>query len=321
MRRVFAELILGLGLLAGSLAMSGWWFRSTMLQPERTERIANAVFDSPEVRAAIGKLIAKEVADVTGQQAADVDSFVQGRLAADDLSYLTSFVAEVHSAAVGSGPSEIALTTDMLSPLVGDKVAQVVVDKTGGASITVPVVKPLRSARDHLTPWLRGLLTVCLSAVAAAFILHPNRPAVFRRIGWWLLGLTAWQLLLTWVVPRYVVPAVTNNPWALLAGEVATASAVEMRPALIGLAVAGFASLGAAWAWGTIERDRHRSTATVYASGPPAVGSAGWSAWAASNAAAAQRRRDHTEEVPQTDGPIRFGRGHDRDAPGDTWGL
>jgi hypothetical protein len=321
MRRGLAGVILGLGLLAGSLAMSGWWFRSTMLQPERTERIANAVFDSPEVRAAVGRLIAKEVSDVTGQQTAEVDAFVQRRLTADDLSYLSSLVAKVHSAAVGSGPSQITLTTDMLTPLVGANVAQVVVDKTGGASITVPVVKPLRSAREHLTPWLRGLLAVCLGAIAAAFLLHPSRPAVFRRIGWWLLGLTAWQLLLTWVVPKFVVPAVTDNPWALLAGEVATVSAVEMRPALIALGVAGVGSLGAAWAWGTIERDRQRAVATVYAAGPPTVGSAGWSAWAASNAAASQRRHDRTEEVPRVDGPIRFGRGHDRESTGDTWGL
>jgi hypothetical protein len=284
MRRVVASLILGIGLLAGTLAMSGWWFRATTLDPTRTDRVANTVLESPEVRTAVGNAIGDAVAAESGQDPATVRALVDKSInELPDLSFLADLVGKAHQAALGVGPSKIVLDTTVLTPLVGADLAA----QANNVAFTVPTVRPLAEARKRLDPILLDVGAVALACIAAAFILHPRRPVVFRRVGFWLLGLSLWELMATWVFPAVVVPTITKNPWAQLAARTTVASSKDLIPVLAGLAVAGVASLVASVAWASYA---DRSPSVVHPTGQPVVGSAAWSAWAAQNAANTQQR-------------------------------
>lgn len=322
MRRIVAEIVLSIALLAGSLAFTGWWFRSTMLEPRRTERIASAALESPEVRQALGSAIAGAVAEATGQPRTVVEPFVTNALeSGTDLSMLTSVVADAHAAAIGDGPSRVALTTEALTPLVGAELAAT----ADGAGFSVPQVDRLQSLRNNLTGWLGALAMLCGAGIIAAMILHPNRPRVFRRLGIWLLTMSVWQLVITWVLPALIVPKLTDNPWALLAAKVAEAAAADLRSALAALCVAGVASLVAGVAWASVGESLRTQTRTVHPGGQPAVGSNAWSAWAAQNAANAARREERADRAGATPaGTTSFSSAHRRDparSNDDTWGL
>jgi hypothetical protein len=313
MRRVVAELILAIGLLAGSVAISGWWFQSTTLDPSRTERVASTVLESPEVRTAVGEAIATAVAKETGLDEATMQQTVNDAIrTVPDLSFLSSVVADAHRAAIGEGPSRVQLDQEVLAPLVGAEVAA----QAAGVGFTVPEVGVLTRANEGLSNWLQTLAIISGLCVLAAFILHPTRPAVFRRLGWWLLGLSLWQLMITWVIPAVVVPSLTTNPWALLAAKVSVASTSDVIPALAGLAVAGIASLVAAMMWTMAGETRAKE---VHAGGQPVVGSAAWSAWAAHNATNAQNRQ--RPEPTAASQPTKFSGSHDRQRDEGGWKL
>ncbi|MGD9794471.1 MAG: hypothetical protein AB7V43_13425 [Acidimicrobiia bacterium] len=325
MRRIVAEIVLSIALLAGSLAFTGWWFRSTMLEPRRTERIASTALESPEVRQALGSAIAGAVADSTGQPKSVVEPFVTKALdSGTDLTGLSSVIADAHAAAIGDGPSRVGLTKEALTPLVGAELA----GQADGAGFSVPQVDRLQSLRANLTGWLGALAMLCGAGVVAAMILHPNRPLVFRRLGIWLLSMSVWQLLITWVLPALIVPKLTDNPWALLAAKVAEAAAADLRSALAALCVAGVASLVAGVAWASVGESLRTQTRSVHPGGQPSVGSNAWNAWAAQNAANAARREERADRADRTAATsaraTSFSSAHRRDPSNpndDTWGL
>jgi hypothetical protein len=321
-RRITAEILLGIGLFLATLAASGFWLKVSMLEPDRTQKVASTVLESSEVRTAVAGAIADAVAQATNQKSEQIQPLVlQGIAGATDKSFLTELVARAHEAVIGIGSPKIALSADTLTPLVGAKLAA----QAAGVSFVVPQVKALATVRDRIDSWITALAAMAGLLVAAAFLIHNNRAKVFRQLGWWLLGMSAWELVVTWVVPAFILPAVTTNPWALLASRVAAASAADLRPALVGLAVAGVASLLASVMWGAV-RDEARRPKVIGASpqsgvmGQPVVGTAAWNAWAMQNAASAQRNRDGARQSPPPPPPpASFGSGHSRD--GDGWGL
>ena len=59
--------------------------------------------------------------------------------------------------------------------------------------------------------------------MATALALSEDRRSNVRTIGTWLIGLSLVQLLVLWLIPVHVVPAVTDNVWALTVSKVAEA--------------------------------------------------------------------------------------------------
>ena len=60
-----------------------------------------------------------------------------------------------------------------------------------------------------------------------------------KLIGKWLIGITVAHLIVLWIVPVMILPAVTTNPWAHLVAAVAHAVGAGIVTSLVVLALVG----------------------------------------------------------------------------------
>src|SRR6185437_13004521 len=85
--------------------------------------------------------------------------------------------------------------------------------------------------------WLFFLGAVALLAVG--LVATDDRHAAVKLIGKWLIGITVAHLLVLWIVPVVVLPAVTTNPWAHFVSAVARALGAGEVTGLVVLAIVG----------------------------------------------------------------------------------
>jgi len=79
--------------------------------------------------------------------------------------------------------------------------------------------------------------------VVAAVVFSRNRRDTVKLVGRWLVGISVGHLLVLYVLPVYVVPRVTKNPWADLIASVAREVGAGLVTGLVVVAAAGVACL------------------------------------------------------------------------------
>ena len=75
--------------------------------------------------------------------------------------------------------------------------------------------------------------------LGGAIVLSRDKRQTLRTVGRWLIGISLVHLLVLWVVPVLIVPAVTSSPWASLIAAVAKALSAGVLAGLVLLFVAG----------------------------------------------------------------------------------
>jgi hypothetical protein len=257
-RRLFASLLLGVGLAVASLTLSGWWVQHTILDPSRTGDVVGSVLDEPEVRDAVAESLARAVATQAGVPAAEVSALARTQLQAlPDRAFLGQFVEDAHARLVGEATGPVELDAAQLAPLLGDQLAQ----QVGPVTWSVPTYSPLETARDRLDGLVATGLVVAIGFVTAGFLLHPRRDHALRTVGGWALAACLWQLVIAWLIPVVVLPEVTDNPWVGIASGVARARMAPLVATLLVLAGAGVACLVASLALAPRRRRRTASPA------------------------------------------------------------
>ena len=76
--------------------------------------------------------------------------------------------------------------------------------------------------------WLYFLGAVVLLSVG--LVMTDDRRSSVKLIGKWLVGITVAHLLVLWILPVVIVPAVTTNPWAHLVAASAGGGGDRDRP-------------------------------------------------------------------------------------------
>lgn len=235
-----ASLLLTIGLAIGSLTLSGWWFQQTVLDPSRTARVANAVIDDPQVRSALAGAISSAIAAELPEAPPDLQATIASRLEGlADPSFLGQAIQDAHARLVGAATGPVTLDNGVLLPLVDQSIA----DAAGSVSWDVPTVSPLASARDRLGSLITLGVVLSAGLVVAGFLLHPRHDQALRTVGGWALGAAAWSLMTAWVLPVFVLPRVTDNPWTSVAAAVAEARISSLLGVLLTLAGVGVACI------------------------------------------------------------------------------
>ena len=103
----------------------------------------------------------------------------------------------------------------------------------------VPQSQALFKSRQALAHrfWLYFLGAVVLLTVG--LVTTDDRHAAVKLIGKWLIGITVAHLIVLWIVPVVILPAVTTNPWAHLVAAVAHAVGAGIVTSLVVLALVG----------------------------------------------------------------------------------
>ena len=254
MRRSLAAALLGISLWIGSLAWSGFVMTRTVLDPGRSEAVADALLEDDAVRAQLQANIAGGVRAAVPEGApvdpATIDAGAETALASPAVeSLVRNALVRTHQAFLGEGeaPDSIVLpeTSSVEVPLPTER---------------VPNLGPVRR-------WLVDTVPL-LAAVAAlgaglALLVTSDRPGVLRRAGVWAIGLSTLVLAVAFGVPALAQQVAPGQ--ATIVAALVSALAKSTRWPALTLAGAGVAGVLASYLWRPVA-----AVATVPAEPPTA---------------------------------------------------
>jgi hypothetical protein len=82
-------------------------------------------------------------------------------------------------------------------------------------------------------------LVGAVALLTVGLVTTDDRRASVKLIGKWLVGITVAHLIVLWILPVLIIPAVTTNPWAHLVAAVAQAVGAGIVTGLVVLALVG----------------------------------------------------------------------------------
>lgn len=272
MRRFVAATLVGLALLAGSVAWSVLTATASVFDRDGSERIADVLVSEPGVRdvlaKALGDALTKGESDGPQIPAAELDAIT--RLVLDDprtLTLLHTAIVGAHQRIVGAAEGPVQLDLAPVTQAVRDALIGVHPELAASLPASPPTVElptdklpelaPLRAHAGRIGR-VAGVAAVAL--LLAAFVIAADRPRILRRVGRWAVGLGAASVVMAWLVPS-VISGADNSHLSVL-GALGLAIGRPVAARAVVLTAAGAAAMVIAAAWRT-------RTATAVASGSP----------------------------------------------------
>ncbi len=230
MRRTLAGLIFGLAYALASLTISGWLLRRSAFDPGRTGELAKVVLQDNRIKTQIADTIADAVATQRGLDRATVRQNVE--IAASSPRYaglLGKVLHDAHAHLIGEQKGPVQITGAQMVPIVR---YELVADMP---PVTLPVPKVgLLDLIRRILHWVIPIGAIgAIGLFIIGFLLHPNRAALMHSLGYGLVLLALLIAVLGYVVPRFVLPALSDNMWA----DVSARLANDSLPLLVGLAI------------------------------------------------------------------------------------
>lgn len=210
MRRATASLLMTLANVALGLAVTFWWLDHTVFDPGRADDVAGVVLSSTAVQDQLTSVISEAIATELGQDPDTVAVVVdQAAQTVGGTQLLTDVVVESHAVLIGASEGPVVITPEQLAELLGDDRA-LLLPPVEIPVPTVGVLDTVRGAVDALVTIL-AMAGVALGLLAVA--VHPARHRVVRRWGLGLLVVAGAVIVVGYVVPVVLVPALTSSPW------------------------------------------------------------------------------------------------------------
>lgn len=216
--------------MCASLAISGWLLHRSAFDPGRTGDLANVVLQDNRIKTQITNTIADAAAEQRGLDKATTRQTVSAVASTPQgAALLSQVIHDAHARMIGLHNGPVRIT--------GAQMVQVVRNQVVGdiPSITLPV--PRVSSLDLIRRILRW--TIPFGALFAVgffvigFMLHPNRAAMVRSLGYGMVLLALLTIVLGYIVPRFLLPTLSDNMWA----DVPARLANDSLPLLIGMVI------------------------------------------------------------------------------------
>lgn len=283
MRRGLASLIMGLSLLVASASWAGFVMSHTVLDPGRSDRLAEHLLNDTEVRAAIASRIADALqAQVPKGVAIPRQTLeVAANLALEDPrveALVKDGIVRAHQNALNGIDEPITLDATVLgeaarSALVANVAAldpllpaapQLAVEIPGTGLSWLGTVKDFV---DRFT--LLGALAAG-AGILASFLITTRRATVLRRVSFWGFGASAFWLAVAYGLPG-VVGFIAPSAMAIASAAVDVFAGAMIRPALV-MAGISAALLVTSIVWPA--RERRRPAAMIDKASPGGRGRA-----------------------------------------------
>ncbi len=230
MRRTLAGLLFGLAYACASLTISGFLLQRTAFDPENSADAADVVLADSELKEELVAFIAD---NVTKQLQGAVDpATVRANVAAvaelpEGQKLLAKIIHDAHAHLIGDQKGPVEITGQQLVAIVRDERAAAMPVLT----LPVPKVTALVIA-NHTLDWLLPIaLLATLVFTFFGFTAHPEKGALFKSLALGLLLLALMAAIMGYVVPKFVVPALSDSVWAHIPARLAD----DSLPLLIGL--------------------------------------------------------------------------------------
>lgn len=260
MRRGFSALILGLSLVLATVAWSGFVLNRTALDPSRSERLAEQLFENETLRSALVSELASAMQTTIPSEVA-VPRQIMEQAAAAALSdpgvrqLIEDGLVNVHRSALEGNAEPVTIDAAALgvagrNALVGiNPELDAYLPNSPELQVELPVggLSALGTVRDFTEKATTVLAVAAIAGATAAFVLAKNRAAILRRVAFWAFGAAAFWVIVGFGVP-FLAERLAPRSLAIVAAITDVFFGAMIRP---GLFMAGFgaAMLGASFFW------------------------------------------------------------------------
>lgn len=262
-RRLAGGLLVGLGLVAASLAWVCLSITRTVLDPDRSVAIAEDVYADPEVRRQLKDSMAGAI-DAAVPEGVDIsrlDIAAAADRALDDPAVeelMVGGLVRAHQRFLGADPRpDEPIVVDGAALASATRVEVVnarpelagVIPEIPSIAVTLPTdsIPDAGGLRGRLIAGTATFAAIATGLVVAAFVVTDNRARVLRRVGFWLIGAAAF-----WIIMGTALPALAH---LLLPGQAAIIAAIwgvaagGMRQPSITAAMFGVGALVLSMVW------------------------------------------------------------------------
>jgi hypothetical protein len=229
-RRTLAGLLFGLAYACASLSIAGFLLQQSAFDPDNSADAADVILGDTELKNELVGFISDSVIQQLG---GTVDpATIRANVAAvaelpEGQKLLAKIIHDAHAHMIGDQQGPVQITGPQLVGIVRDERAAVLPTLV----LPVPKVTPLVVA-NHTLDWLLPIALIATIAFAfLGFTAHPEPGALMRSLALGLLLLALLALILGYLVPKFLVPALTDSVW----GHVPARLADDSLPLLIGL--------------------------------------------------------------------------------------
>ena len=227
-----------------SLAIAGFLLQRTAFDPDHSADAAEVVLSDSKLRTELANVIADAVAASLSLNQEEMRLRVQVIASTDVGSQLFSeIIHDIHAHLIGEQTTPVQITG---SQLVDATQFAAAID-VPPITIPVPKVTPLEIANKVLG-WMvpiTGIATVIF--VLFGVTAHPDRSSLVKSLGVGLLLLAVLTALFGYVVPKFVIPVLSDSVWARIPAVLADDTLpilIGIELVLVGAAVALLAGTG-----------------------------------------------------------------------------
>lgn len=261
MRRFASSFLVALAACAGTVAWSSFVATSTVLDPSRTDRVAEVLVTDPTVRQSVEDALTRALVSTVPPSAPVPDSELRlaARRALDDarvLAVLRTAIVEAHRVLLGEGEGPVRI--DAAPIAVAGQEALLAAHPELGRTLPAPPPLSVELPTDGF-PNLGGLRKaaagapgkasqVALLLFAAALVVAADRFRILHRVGLFGLWTGGGWFILGWLVPWAVSHWSVDGRLAVF-GALAVAVARPMMAPAAALLAAGGVFLWGAYMW------------------------------------------------------------------------
>jgi hypothetical protein len=264
-RRGLASLILGLSLVVATVAWSGFVMLHTVLDPGRSERLADEMLSNAVLRAMVVDAVADSLAAAvpSGVEVPRQDLETAAATALDDPraeALVRDGLVRIHRNALEGVDEPVTLDPAAFGAAARDALVQARPELAAvvPAAPSVPVTLPdarlgfIGGIRDLLERAVNTAAVVALGGAVVALVIARDRPGVLRRVSLWAFAASAFWLILGFGVP-WLAERLAPASAAVFAAAVEVFLGAMIPPA-IALAVTGVGLVGASFVWASLSR-------------------------------------------------------------------
>jgi hypothetical protein len=306
MRKGLAGLILGLSLIVASVSWSGFVMTRTVLDPSRSERLADQMLDNEVLRSAlVGRLSDALGAALPADVPVPRQQLEQAANAALEDERVEKLVRDgivrVHQNALEGNNEPITIDAAALGAASRASLIEVrpelaaVLPEAPAVEIDLPTggLSWLGSVRRTVNRFTAVLGLIAAAGALSALLITKDRPGVLRRVSIWAFGAAAFWMVVGYGIP-FLAKTLAPSSSAIIAAIVDVFFGAMIPPAIM-MAVFGAALLGLSLLWTTMAA---RQPATLLQ--PAGPGGRGHNPSTGAEARPEPRRGGHTSNVRTT---------------------
>jgi hypothetical protein len=202
MRSPLCFLLTRLATIVGSLTLLAFMLLTVTLDPSRPARVLNALVTSDAGRRVATQVLADQITHYDPSLSHDQATALAGRVTSDP--HLPAALAVAEHGNPNAALDAVLTSVGRYDPAAAAAIRQHLPHGAGPSAQLVPksVSTPFNKIRGKLAAGIRDGLLAAIALALAALLIGPSRDRVARRLGWWCVLASIFQVAFWAGLPR-----------------------------------------------------------------------------------------------------------------------